>query len=662
MKQVETNNTPRLMAKLVVIALLVLLVVPLLVAFVPIVMAAAPRVGGLDNTHIDQDLHYFEQQGNFNRDDFGGHTEASLIMFLEFGWAQSADTRNMLFDLYVYIHNPGGRTLRPNGRNTHTVRMATFNDVNGEPAGYYDFDLHFLSGSSRESGFGENVFLKFRVLDPDQMHLRRHAGISGNDWRRYDISGFMLHFAGVNNPTAFEVGYVFEFAGYAEGMGPADSPLRAQRSPLEFLRLEVEHTYFRTGPIASRADWEQRVNLSSVWFSVPADRMHTFGDNLIAMTAQWYEFRTSPIVVTARQSMHDFMMRNLATTTFTGDQYFVWWDFSLRGIGISTPVFGWNGRSFFGLPDPNTRVPILAYSFFTQDRFIAPQTIIDWINNYSTLFPHAGPSRGTVAVGGRRLPNDLFARDVDPGRIRGHQIHHIRAEDNVSLVVDGNRTTFWGSVRPVGEIADIQLIVEVTQSDLDRFSNTELGRHFFVNEHDVPDFRASAQARFDRGERVFLTRFATTLHDSFIAATRRAWGGLGFYEDAFVSELTAFLDFNIIDLTFERDGTERVIPVVHDPIDIIAGLSPPTGWRPPGPDSCPWWHRIAGWILLAALGFITAVAIFKLVPKAIDSEWKKFFSGFTVLAVIWIAVIIMGLLNVGGLCGMWDVVLFWRQM
>ena len=40
-----------------------------------------------------------------------------------------------------------------------------------------------------------------------------------------------------------------------------------------------------------------------------------------------------------------------------------------------------------------------------------------------------------------------------------------------------------------------------------------------------------------------------------------------------------FLDFDIIDTTFNRDGKYTVIPVVSDPIDIISDITPPSDFK-----------------------------------------------------------------------------------
>ena len=213
-----------------------------------------------------------------------------------------------------------------------------------------------------------------------------------------------------------------------------------------------------------------------------------------------------------------------------------------------------------------------------------------------------------------------------------------------------------------GEFHDIPLIVEVTLDDL-LINDAVLSRRLFINEGDIPRFRTSAQERISRGERVFLTRFAVTEYRTYLAKTRTGLLNLQVHYDAYIAQLTAFLDFNVIDLTFERNGTERVIPVVHDPLDIIAGLSPPSNWRPtPNRDNCPWWHAVLGWILLAVLAIATLVLIVKVLFALLTGKWERFFVMLAIVAALWITLLVMGLLNVGGLCGMWDVVLFWRQM
>ena len=61
-----------------------------------------------------------------------------------------------------------------------------------------------------------------------------------------------------------------------------------------------------------------------------------------------------------------------------------------------------------------------------------------------------------------------------------------------------------------------------------------------------------------------------------------------------------FFDFDIIQLTFNRDGAYTVIPVVSSPMDIVNAITPPVQM----PDEIPWWQ-----ILLAVLLIIVLLII-----------------------------------------------------
>ena len=53
-----------------------------------------------------------------------------------------------------------------------------------------------------------------------------------------------------------------------------------------------------------------------------------------------------------------------------------------------------------------------------------------------------------------------------------------------------------------------------------------------------------------------------------------------------------FIDFDIIDITFCRDGVYTVIPAVSDPIDIIGDVTPPPNY---GNDNC---NNLPMWLII----------------------------------------------------------------
>lgn len=59
------------------------------------------------------------------------------------------------------------------------------------------------------------------------------------------------------------------------------------------------------------------------------------------------------------------------------------------------------------------------------------------------------------------------------------------------------------------------------------------------------------------------------------------------------------LDFDIIDLTFTKDGVDTVIPVVMSPMDIAADAAPPLITTSDG--KLKWWQILLGIIALIAV-------------------------------------------------------------
>ena len=60
---------------------------------------------------------------------------------------------------------------------------------------------------------------------------------------------------------------------------------------------------------------------------------------------------------------------------------------------------------------------------------------------------------------------------------------------------------------------------------------------------------------------------------------------------------SVFFDFDIIQLTFNRDGKYTVIPAVASPIDIVNDITPPVQM----PDDTPWWVKLLSVILTIVL-------------------------------------------------------------
>ena len=136
-------------------------------------------------------------------------------------------------------------------------------------------------------------------------------------------------------------------------------------------------------------------------------------------------------------------------------------------------------------------------------------------------------------------------------------------------------TKFWYGSK--NESLDFSPIV-VVDPNHGTLSNEAFAEQYLVNTQDVPDIKDRLKSAANDNELVVLLRFAVT--DYSVKNARFDYVEEDKDEvskqDGYVAQETAFLDFDVINLTFsDSEGVVReVISVVADPIDIIHALTP----------------------------------------------------------------------------------------
>ena len=85
------------------------------------------------------------------------------------------------------------------------------------------------------------------------------------------------------------------------------------------------------------------------------------------------------------------------------------------------------------------------------------------------------------------------------------------------------------------------------------------------------------------------------------SATRKAASG-----QAYRAWESVFFDFDIIQLTFNRDGVYTVIPVVSSPMDIVNAITPPVQM----PSEWEWWQILLAIVLIVLL----IIILFPILP------------------------------------------------
>lgn len=148
-----------------------------------------------------------------------------------------------------------------------------------------------------------------------------------------------------------------------------------------------------------------------------------------------------------------------------------------------------------------------------------------------------------------------------------------------------------------GDYQNVVPICELTDNDLLKDNDT-FANDLLVNKDDVNSLRTYYAQEKLKGNHVILFRFANT---DYYCNNAFAFEKSGSSDSAngYVAQMTCFFDFDIIDLTFNKDGVYTVIPVVSSPVDIINGFDPPA-------TEFEWWKLIL--MILALILFLILLA------------------------------------------------------
>ena len=536
--------------------------------------------------------------------------EIRVIDFVEYCYDYHANMRNN-YGLYLYVYNPNGQNIVVNSTK-NKIQLAVAYDSypiteSSNAIDYEKFDLQFCSMSE---GAGINkLFYKFKVIDHESADGKTIAERVNSVNRRYDISGIELLTEGNPNATEYGVATSYHFTGFAEGYGENGQGTTLTRNSLETVSLELHSTTYRFPYINQNGPGHQN-QLDSVYFAVPKEFNNNYGE-LYRVKCCWDEQRTAPIIVTNRQDVYDDVATHLGTNG-SNAKYGIYDNYSTeRVMGAGTLryadwAFNKNvGGSSMPVITPDT--PYVGYIFKSdksniRDTEITSAQMKDWIAKHENA-------------------NYLFTETVDDGRTKGYQEHIFTADEPFDMLTFNqtasgwdkfclNWEAFWtGKSWDFGpeQQAPVEPIRLIKDGDFTG-EDTANAEKLYVHSEDFDEFENFYNANKST-KNVFLLRFAVTDYYSNLASI---WDG-GFFsstddKSAYIAQETVFLDFDIIELTFLRDTTETIIPVVASPIDAVGGISSPISKDSFGLSD---WTL---WLIVAVLGILLIIVLILFFP------------------------------------------------
>ena len=562
---------------------------------------------------------------------FNEKSSIQILNFVEFCYTYKESKKDD-FGLYVYVYNPQGLDIDKTSKQ-NKIQLATYSDEFGE---HYDkFELQFINEAEQSNYKG--LFYKYKIVDKKGADGKTLIDRVNSNERVYKVSGIELLTKGNTNATEYGVGGTYKFSGYAKGYGPdvnAESNLVCSVENLETLSLEVHHTNYRTGVSSLGADHYNEVN--TVYFAVPNRIFKEYG-NLQKIRAEWWEYKTKMAAIT---SNYDYYKNTLLpyTGTYTGEynssvnNYLYSGYYGQSGMGYANHYFDWTYNKDLSMKSSlmftqtyhSDKVSdIMPYAFYSPAvdvdsvfKFLYSDPIAgsvdstqvaEWIYTYSNNLNH-----GYIDCNGRKISKDLFEDDVDSGRDMGYNDKTIDLGDTFDLNSYDSNHNWWNKFWDYGfswpdtseQYSDVAPIYELKESDLSG-SDADISKKLLINSDDVDELKDFFDAAEKNDERVILFRFANT--DYYCAPAFAPHVQNITKTDTYVAQQTVFLDFDIIELTFNKDGVYHVIPVVSSPMDIVNGFTPP-------PPKFEWWKVILALLILVLL----FVLIYPILPHVIS--------------------------------------------
>ena len=473
------------------------------------------------------------------------------------------------YELYIYVYY-AEKQIISKSETSNLINIAIkFNDKH-DAIEYANVNLKQIAKTEN------NSIYKFKILDDGNVLKNSTAqqyGIFGE--RKYDVASIQLLQAGARTAKDYTVGTSYIYSGL-------ESSKTHKLNTLETIQLEVHPAWYRTQTSDKGKYYQNQLN--SVYFAVP-EKYFQDGYNLTAVKAEWYEYKTEPIVIINDNDVFNGLKsyvgkeigdydKNLKYHLSYGEEIYVddaggdvWYEWAYN---VNTKFHYFNNPKPPTVKNQTTRLTYL----FNTDGIIASnytlpsQELMDYIYNYDKSF-----SKGRLDIKDKQISADLFQDNVDNGRIRGYNSLEISVDDTFDLLSYSDTHTWWDTVAdyglwntifgniPADEASkrDVTPIYEVKPEDV----IGDVKEKVLISNELVEEFKKYYNEQ--ENKKTFMFRFANTDYKSAFLD----------YKDGYVSEETVFLDFDIIHLKFSNGNNKIVYSVVSNPVDVVPSITPP---------------------------------------------------------------------------------------
>ena len=417
---------------------------------------------------------------------------------------------------------------------------------------YKKYNLEFISKH-------ENRFFKFKVSLDNNLYNRLDPSE-----RTYNVSGFELVTVGNSNATDYPVDKSFIFTGLSD-----DNNLECNVTGLETIHLDVNGGYYRTPGLNENGN---QTDIFYVYFGIPDVYLDTYGD-LVKIHCSFYEYLVDNWFFVLDE---DYLNHNLQSDGYSYSAGTIE-KFNVRSI--LELIYQGNYYSydsdFYNYSDIT-----LSSSEFERIIDNSPNGISGF-SSYSSTDAYKELNIGNFDEDGTDNRYDILSyEDTHSGW------------DNFWAKLHGDNISF-------DPIVDLPVIENIT--NYENFSDLYLSEEQSYIDSVILENSLKLES-------TFVFRFlqeeyiSAPFQINYLSAVQSRTEIIGY-----CAKPTVVLDFDIIDLTFEKKGKQSIIAVIADPIDIYTDITPP-----PRVDN-DWWEKLVKLLLLLILIFVVIPFIIRLI-------------------------------------------------
>lgn len=597
------------------------------------VVASASTVIDYSRTSVEYDLGSATVDGvpfKFENYPADANGVERIISFQEYGYSTYEDEQDY-YGLYFYFYNPKQKAINIDSASNRVAFAVGYTGGQIEDMGTFEIECIDFSE--------QYLIYKFKVKDASSIKERIDSGYNGSTpdaWvvRSYDVSAVYLMLDNSNTATALSVGGSYHFKGFASGMNNTYmSTLECLTNDLTTIELDLHSTSFKSPVYDIVDDINYQHHIHSVYFDIPNSYLQN--DALLyGIKAEWFEFETTPMLVTNDKNLYDEIMPLMGVDIGYGTENFSYQLFNkfsqqtasnnlsftstyTKSYNIEPGTYVVNHGNEINSSYTTSHTAVvkdeltkLSYAFYSDeenliDMEVSASEVEDYIYGYNS--PTNAPN---YSVNGGNLSTDLLIGTNEKTS------KYISVDDAFSLPNYNSENSAWdklvfafwnggmfdGYDAVLGDNGKITPIQPLSSDNFEKI-NTELSYELCVTENDLTKLSTHVKFAEAFNKTTHIFRFATTDYKTYeMQSTDNAFFGADRKTVGYIAEQTAFMDFNIIYLTFLEDGVYTNIPVVANPLNIIDGLTYPDL---SADDGMPWWV----WLIIIAIGIVIALII-----------------------------------------------------